>query len=176
MDKRFKRRTDHAIGTREQFATLGVFIYKEAHMVNVAARTAQSFGWLPSIRQWIRRITVMQPAAPHIRAEDEQVQRVHLAFHCAYRHFAQAHPSWVNKGCSADFVRTVIMPRLQYGAQPGDYLAALPTGSALAAAWNREFGCLETPTMQLTRMAELSQAGDYFIRCFQTELQQLANS
>ena len=72
-------------------------------MLNVATIATHSQGWLA-----LFRTSVVRSSTAHDSAHQEQEQRLHLAFHQAYKHFAAARPAWVACRVDADLLRQAI--------------------------------------------------------------------
>lgn len=107
-------------------------------------------------------------------APSREVEQTLLAFHRAYRRFAHTHSVWVRRRFDADFLRQALLSRLTRRQQAGTLAERLPTGFALALAWDREFGPLTSGAVRAQQLAELTTAATHFLHMFEQALRQLA--
>lgn len=101
-----------------------------------------------------------------------QGQQIDLAFHQAYRRFAQTHPAWVRCRFDDDFLRPTLVTRLKRNQTGG----ALPTGMALALAWDSHFGPLAADAVRVQQIAELTAVANHFLHLLERALQRLSES
>jgi hypothetical protein len=118
---------------------------------------------------WPVRMSRRQP-----NLSSKELEQTHLAFHRAYRRFAGTHAIWVRRGFDADFLRQALVSRLMHRRQSGMFADRLPTGIALALAWDREFGPLTSDAVRTQRLAELTIAATHFLHLFEQTFKQLA--
>jgi len=85
----------------------------------------------------------------------------HLAWHRAYRQFAQQHPQWIARGFDDKLLLHFV------------HVPVLPTATTLALAWDRQFGLLAKPPVRCQQLADLSVAAACFLRCYHSERQQI---
>ena len=135
-------------------------------MLNLTADTVPTLAFP---QWWPFRIIRRQPNT--YSQESEQMQ---LAFHRAYRRFTCTHPGWVRRRFDADFLRQAVMIRLLHRWQAGAMAAHLPTGIALALAWDREFGPLSSDAVRAQQLAELTTVAAHFLHLFERAFGQLA--
>lgn len=125
---------------------------------NLTTRYMRALDWLAALRRGSPRGAGVQ---------QQQGSEIHLAFHQAYRRFAQTHPDWVRRRFDDDFLRQTVIPRLKRH-QPA---SALPTGMALALCWDSRFGALAADAVRAQRLAELTTAANHFLHLLELALQ-----
>ena len=108
-------------------------------------------------------ITELQPTAQPIVTQAEMQAR-HLAFHRAYQRFAQQQPAWVARRFDVNFLRQVTDT------------AELPSGLALAMAWDRQFGPLSPEHIRCQQITELAVVAKTFLSFYQNETLQTTKS
>lgn len=131
-------------------------------MSNFSLQYPQMFGWLQQLHWWSLSKAKQQTAQPMVT--QAEIQARHLAFHRAYQRFAQQQPAWVAQRFDADFLRQVTAA------------AALPSGQALAAAWDRQFGTLMPMPVRCQQQAALAVVANTFLALYQVEVRTIAPS
>lgn len=131
-------------------------------MSNSTTKYPSALSWLRLPRWWSLAKKSTQLVQPVATQTDIAAQ--HLAFHRAYQRFAQTQPAWVARGFDADFLRQVMD------------VAELPSGQALAAAWDRQFGPLSPMPVRCQQMAELAVVANAFLSLYQAETLQTAKN
>ncbi|MFN8440664.1 MAG: hypothetical protein U0175_07850 [Caldilineaceae bacterium] len=124
-------------------------------MIHLASFQNQLRLWLHlSIGQPTRRSAQQQFQT---LADQDAIQRHHLALHRACKRLALRHPEWVQRRFDEEFL-------CQMSSGP-----VLPTGPELAAAWDRRFGLLSTPSVRCQQMAQLVSVANHFLACYEQE-------
>jgi len=131
-------------------------------MNSIFSPVSQMFGWL-HLPRWGTGITELQPTAQPIVTQAEMQAR-HLAFHRAYQRFAQQQPAWVARRFDVNFLRQVTDT------------AELPSGLALAMAWDRQFGPLSPVHVRCQQITELAVVAKTFLSFYQNEMLQTTKS
>lgn len=125
-------------------------------MSNFSLRYSQMLGWLPLPGWWPTAKDNRQTAQPIVT--QAEIQSRHLAFHRAFQRFVQEQPLWVSRRFDDAFLRQVTDA------------PELPSGLALAAAWDRQFGPISPMPIRCQQMAELAVVAEGFLRCYQQEV------
>jgi hypothetical protein len=137
----------------------------ETLMSSLTACYEQSLDWVQALAGRLTRIrrSIQPPSSG-------QGQQIDLAFHQAYRRFAQTHPAWVGRRFDDNFLRQTLVTRLKRNQTGG----VLPTGMALALAWDSHFGPLAADAVRVQQIAELTAVANHFLHLLERALQRLA--
>lgn len=127
-------------------------------MSTLASMYTHTADWLTTHRRW-----TPQPAPLDQSAAREQAQRVQLAFHCAYRRFAQRYPAWVARRFDEEFLRQAMHRWLSCQGSSTQASGVLPSGYELAWAWDRQFGLLVSEPLRTRQVAELTGVATHFL-------------
>ncbi len=131
-------------------------------MAGFTATYGQSWEWVHRLSSWLVCIFRTQPPP-----SSWQAQQLDLAFHQTYRRFAQTHAAWVHRRFDEDFLRQHVTKAFK----PRQDAIVLPTGAALALAWDRHFGVLASDAGRVQQLAELTAVANHFLCLLEQALQ-----